>query len=306
MGFCILSLDGGGVRGVYTAVLLQRLSEAVPGWLDRVDLFAGTSTGGILALGLARGLSPAQLVALYRDNARVIFDDSWWDDLRDLGRLAGAEFDNVALKKVLERELGPGTLGDLPRRVLIPAFDLDPGPEAHPRCWRPKFLHNYPGPGSDEGVPIVDAALRTSAAPTYFPSYQGFVDGGVAANNPAMCALAQALDADTGNQRVGDVRLLSLGTGVRAQFIEGDRHDWGFGQWARPLVELMIEGSMGVADYQCRRLLGDAQYLRVAPLLPQAIGLADADRVDALIAYAEAVALEPAITWLTRAFGADA
>src|SRR5213594_5028603 len=90
----ILSMDGGGIRGLYAAVLLDRLTREVPTLVERVDLVAGTSTGGIIALGLAHGLAPADLVALYRDRAKEIFDDSWLDDLKDLGGLTGADYDN--------------------------------------------------------------------------------------------------------------------------------------------------------------------------------------------------------------------
>jgi patatin-like phospholipase/acyl hydrolase len=102
----ILGVDGGGIRGLYAAVLLDRLTREVPTLVDGVDLVAGTSTGGIIALGLALGLAPADLVALYRDRAKEIFDDSWLDDLKDLGGLTGADYDNDKLKTLLEDVFG--------------------------------------------------------------------------------------------------------------------------------------------------------------------------------------------------------
>ena len=81
----ILSLDGGGIRGLLTAIILERLNLTNPGWLDKVDLLAGTSTGGIIALGLANGLTPTQLRNLYQKKGEKIFDDSWLDDLKDIG-----------------------------------------------------------------------------------------------------------------------------------------------------------------------------------------------------------------------------
>jgi len=184
----ILSVDGGGIRGLYAAVLLDRLTLEVPTLVDRVDLVAGTSTGGIIALGLAHGLAPADLVALYRDRAKEIFDDSWLDDLKDLGGLTGADYDNENLKKLLGEIFGKRTtLKQLKKRVLVPTFDLDnESPAPGKRMWKPKFFHNYPGPDSDGEELVVDVALRTSAAPTYFPTYQGYIDGAVVANNPAM------------------------------------------------------------------------------------------------------------------------
>src|SRR5689334_20922503 len=101
MAYRIVSFDGGGVRGIYTAVLLQRLCEQVPDLTEKADLLAGTSTGGIIALGLAAGHPASELVALYRDNAAKIFDSSWLHELTDLGGLAGAEFDNKNLEHIL-------------------------------------------------------------------------------------------------------------------------------------------------------------------------------------------------------------
>src|SRR2546425_6914600 len=108
-GYRILRVDGGGIRGLYAAVLLDRLAREVPTLVNSVDLVAGTSTGGIIALGLAHGLAPADLVALYRDRAKEIFDDSWLDDLKDLGGLTGADYDNDQLKKLLEEVFGKKT-----------------------------------------------------------------------------------------------------------------------------------------------------------------------------------------------------
>src|SRR5713101_8997211 len=230
----ILSVDGGGIRGLYAAVLLDRLTREVPILVDRVDLVAGTSTGGIIALGLAHDLAPADLVALYRDRAKEIFDDSWLDDLKDLGGLTGADYDNDKLKAVLEGVFGKKTrLKQLKKRVLVPTFDLDnESPAPCKRMWKPKFFHNFPGPDSDGKELVVDVALRTSAAPSFFPVYQGYADGGVFANNPAMAALAQALEPTTGKQNLADVILLSLGTGRGNQFITTQDADWGWVQWA--------------------------------------------------------------------------
>ncbi|HEU5013852.1 MAG TPA: patatin-like phospholipase family protein [Roseiflexaceae bacterium] len=301
----ILSLDGGGIRGAFTARLLARLDGALPGFLQRFDLFAGTSTGGILALGLAAGLSPDELVDLYRDNGAAIFDDSWLDNLKDLGNVAGAQYSNTNLTRVLSdifAKRNVVTLDDLPKRVLIPSFDLDDGQDPRrkadkPRTWKPKFFHNYPGADSDGAERIVDVAMRTSAAPTYFPSYGRFIDGGVVANNPSMAALAQALNDKTGKQQVGDVCMLSLGTGTNPTFIAGDNHDWGVAQWARPIISLMMDGGMGVADYECAQIL-DSRYHRLSCILDEVIPLDCYQKVDILIKYADAVDISATVAWL--------
>src|SRR5438309_1386415 len=148
---------------------------------------------------------------------------------------------------------------------------------------------------------VVDVALRTSAAPTYFPTYQGYIDGAVVANNPAMAALAQALDAGTGKQALQDVRLFSLGTGVNPAYVAGKELDWGYAQWAKPLIALMVDGMMGVADYQCARLL-QHRYFRLAPILPERIGLDDVDKIADLVKDAQDVDIQGAVAWLTRYF----
>ncbi len=296
----ILTFDGGGIRGVYTAVLLRRLSQQVPGFLDRAQLLAGTSTGGILALAIAKGLTADELVKLYQDNGKQIFARSLLREIGDLGDLIGAKYDNANLKQILRDKLGGGTLNDLlPRHVLVSSFDLDlPG---KPRTWSPKFFHNFAGDDSDGTEKVVDVALRTSAAPTYFPVYQGYVDGGVVANNPSMPALAQALDRGTGKQELTDIRLFSVGTGVSPTFISGDSHNWGVAQWAHSLVDMMIEGMMGVADYECSRVLRE-KYFRLAPILPAPVAMDAVDKIPELIADANNVDLTSAASWLKANF----
>ena len=301
--YCILALDGGGIRGLYTAVLLDRLSEMVPGFTDRADMLVGTSTGGILALGLAKGIAIKDLIALYQNNGNAIFSRTFWHEIRDLGDLTGSKYDNDKLIGIIENTFGELTLDDLlPRHVLVPSFDLDNQavPPA-PRMWKPKFFHNFQGTDSDGQEKIADVALRTSGAPTYFPVYQGYVDGGVVANNPAMAALAQAIDSDTGGQQLANLRIFSVGTGLTPQFVSGEMLDWGLAQWAPVLANMMIEGMMGVADYECARLLGN-KYFRLGPVLPGPVPLDCAEKIPSLIAYAEAVDISEAVKWLKSNF----
>ena len=257
----ILSIDGGGVRGLLVTVLLQQLDGRLPGWRDRADLLAGTSTGGIIALGLAKGLTPTALRSLYYDKSPRIFGDSLLDDIRDLGRVVGAEFSNRNLRQELESVFGATRLQDLRKRVLISSFDLDnDDPDPNKRTWKPKFFHNFPGTDTDGGQRAADVALYTSAAPTYFPSVDGYVDGGVVANNPSMAALAQSLDRRARipqRPSIDEISLLSMGTGRSLSRIAGSRHDWGYAQWAKPLLRLMFDAVSGIPDYQCRQILGD-------------------------------------------------
>ena len=261
----ILSLDGGGVRGLLTAVLLEQLEQRLPGWLQEVDLIAGTSAGGIIAVGLADGMTAQEVRAFFYTKTPIIFADSLTDDVQDLGNFIGADYGNRGLRQELIRVFGTRTLGELKRQVLIPAFDLDNGEDHSPRHWRPRYFHNYPCATTYCHERIVDVALRTSAAPTVFPTIDGYVDGGVVANNPAMVALSHTLDRSMEHRpmpELAQVRLLSIGTGLVNTYIPGQRHDWGVTQWAKPLIQIMLDGLIGVPDYQCNQLLGN-QYHRL-------------------------------------------
>jgi uncharacterized protein len=296
----ILALDGGGIRGLLTAILLERLEAARPGLLAKVNLFAGSSTGGILALGLAAGRTPSQARELYEKRGRQVFADSRWDNLRDLGHAVRAQYSNTELKRVLQAEFGSMTLGELPHRVLVAAFDLENDPHLPPqlRTWKPKFFHNFLGRDSDAHEKVVDVAMRTSAAPSYFPIYQGYIDGGVVAGNPSMAALAQALEPNTGKQALADITLLSLGTGRNNRSIPAQTNDWGWVQWAPHIINIVLDGTSGIADYECRQLLGD-RYHRLNPYLPERIDLDDVSKIPRLREIGERVMLEPTLEWLT-------
>ena len=303
--FRILSLDGGGIRGLITAILLARLDaeQGLRAWLEHADLVAGTSTGGLIALALARGTSLAEIRALYEERGRSIFDDSWLDNLKDLGNIIGAQYHTGKLQAELQRLFGAARLRDLGKRVLIPTFDLDnEDPRPDQRRWKPKLFHNFPGPDSDGAALAWKVGLYTSAAPTYFPTVEGFVDGGVFANNPAMCALAQSQDARIGRRpALHNVALLSLGTGSSLLYVKGRKHDWGYAQWSRALLGVMFDGTIGIADYQCRQLLG-TRYHRLAPRFApgEAFPLDAIERIPEMVAFAERVDIAPAAAWLRR------
>ena len=301
----ILSFDGGGLRGVVTAVLLERLQRRFPTLLDDVALMAGTSTGGLIALGLRKGLTAAALRDLYLQRGAEIFSSGLLRRLRSLGKLAGAEYDGEPRAAVFRDVLGEQTrLADLSGAVMVTAFDLD-NESADPqrRQWKPKIFHNLPGGDSDGAVPAWQAAMMTTAAPTYFPSHDGHVDGGVFANNPSMCALAQTQDARSGSPVPwADIRLLAFGTGTPRTFIPGATQDWGYAQWAPKLIDLMMDGVMGIADYQCRMMLGDDQYARYAPYFPPGrdVPMDDVGQLPWLRQWGEQLPLDPLVAWIER------
>ena len=194
--YLILSCDGGGIRGLLTAKVIERLQNEVP-FLDKVDLFAGTSTGGIIALGLAHNLSPAELVALYRDRGPEIFTVnssrhparsrfleflSGLDaKVRELLRsfqfdpldLIHPRYSNAGLRRVLTQHFGKATMGDLRRSAVVTTLRLF----SEARNWAPLVLHNVGEANADAAdirvqdkqtlsTKLVDAALCTMPPPS--------------------------------------------------------------------------------------------------------------------------------------------
>ncbi|SRR6266511_1864719 len=299
----VLTVDGGGVRGVIPAVVLERLcaEPGLEGWLDRVDLLAGTSTGGLVALSLAAGIDVSELRRLYEERAGYVFADSFLDDIKDLGKLLGADYDVANLEREVHRVLGDRTLGQLDKRVLITTFALDNEAPIE-RSWKPKLFHNFPGADSDGDALAYRVGTATAAAPTYFATFDGYIDGGVFATNPSMCALAQTQDSripPDERASLDEVRLLSLGTGRSLHRIEGKTHDWGYVQWVRPLIDLMLDGVNGIAHYQCSQLLGE-RYHRLAPTFPpdRQIGTDAVGDVPYLVDFASSLDLTSTADWL--------
>jgi uncharacterized protein len=307
----ILSLDGGGIRGVLTASILERLEADCPGFMSKIDLFAGTSTGGILALGLASGLNPTQARELYERSGSRVFAPPAFHLLAGLHKLdqwVEADYANHPLKEVLSEEFGSQTLGELKKSVLVTSFALDNKYSGNPqRQWKPKIFNNL-GQDPDRKEKVVDVALRTSAAPTYFPVYQGFVDGGVVANNPTMCAFAQAISqGESGAKQTDDnIRILSVGTGVNLKFIEvnDENENWGFIQWIPQLISLILDGSVDLVNYQCRQIMGE-KYLRLNPVIYQPISLDDVGQIGTLKKIAQGIDPDiwsQAVNWVNKNF----
>ncbi|MDX2438891.1 MAG: patatin-like phospholipase family protein [Acidobacteriota bacterium] len=301
----VLSIDGGGIRGIVTTVMMQRLAATpgLEGFLDKVDLIAGTSTGGLLALAIGRGLGLEEIRNLYIDDGPEIFDDSWIDDLLDLGKLRGADYKTAPMRRVFKRVLGENTtLGQLEKHVLITAFDLDNvHPKKRKRTWKPKLFHNFKGPRNDRSELVYKVGLYTAAAPTYFPTVDGYVDGGVYATNPSMCALAQTQDERYLDPPVEmkDVVLLSLGTGTSLFHIKGKNLNWGYAQWIKPLISLMLDGVSGIADYQCAQMLRD-RYHRLAPVFPPdvSIPMDGVKKIPYMIDFANGLRLSKTTAWM--------
>lgn len=272
----LLCISGGGVRGMQPATYLVEIEKRTPRFVEAIDLIAGTSTGGLIALALAAGFDGLYIQRMYLEKAQQIFSRSFWRALTSLWGLIGAKYDNDGLRKILEEMFPAGLrLGDLKKRVLVPCFRLD-STQDEVRLWEPVFFHNEPdSPYLDELV--VDVALRTTAAPTYFPSYQGYIDGGVATNSPVVAAIAHAVARGHSTQ---DLVVAHLGTGYTSKYIERDRLDWGKLQWAPRIADLMIDANRMTNETHGRQLLTKR---------PGERALAAADLTQTIAAFSQAL-----------------
>jgi uncharacterized protein len=305
--FRILSFDGGGIRGLLSTVLIQRLIEEsfVPDFISSVNMFAGTSTGGLIALGLAAEIPLDEIKNLYLEAGPEIFSEHLFDQIVDLGNLLGAHYSNKVLGRWLHEIFGDKTLGELKRKVIVPAFELDNVGDLQPgehRRWKVKIFHNLPNREADNDRLLRDIALYSCSAPTLFPVTDGFIDGSVVANNPSLCALAQALDRRWwSHPHLSDIRLLSIGSGQRIAYLKGGRHNWGVVQWGSKIIPILLESSQEITDFQCSQLLGRSQYCRVQPMFEADFQIDSADRIPEILEFARnGVDLAPAAVWINE------
>lgn len=268
----ILALDGGGLRGIFTAAVLAEAEDAYgPAFLDSFDLLAGTSTGGILALGLASGRTCRRMLGFYLEAGSEIFRKP-----RRIRRVTGPKYDRRPLDDLLRQELGETTrMNDLRKSVCITAYELVSGTT---RVWKDDHSPEL-RVGGDMRVWKVAAA--TSATPTYFAPVQldvsdSQVDGGVWGNNPAIVGITEAVRY--AGRDIGDIRLLSIGT--TSQLLRVSSHEeavgMGLKDWVFKGLDL-VQGSSSMAnDNQARLLLSEDAYLRLDSERARKIKLDDA------------------------------
>lgn len=260
----ILSIDGGGIRGIIPAVVLARLERQTGQRVaDLFDLVAGTSTGGILALGLCRPgenrrpmYSAEDMASLYEKEGAKIFSSSVWRKVRSLGSLAEERYSAEGIEGVLKQYFGDARLKDACTEVIIPSYEIE---RRMPFFFKSAMARKRAG----YDFPFWQAARATSAAPTYFepakvpvegsPDYWALIDGGVFANNPAACAL---VEAKTLFPQATRFLIVSLGTGTNQPRLDiAKAQKWGTAGWLRPILDIVLDGVSATVDYQLQQLL---------------------------------------------------
>ncbi|MGH8002739.1 MAG: patatin-like phospholipase family protein [Brasilonema sp.] len=308
----VLSIDGGGIRGIVPAMILAKIEEKTKKPIHELfDLIAGTSTGGILSLGLVKPnkdneaeFSAEDLVKLYTDERnkifkkRKIFDlpfDKWpfnnlllfrlLESLRtslDLQispeELIRSKYTRDEKEKVIKSRLGKTPLNKALTEVIITSYAIN---KRIPLL----FTSN---PDKEElksnnfhricsGYTMYNAAMATSAAPTFFKPYSPeyisserekylFIDGGVIANNPTYIAIIEAMksyEIKIGTIGLQEILVVSLGTGAVAEPFSKETEKWGLIQWVKPLINIVFSGQSEIITYQMEHLLSkDKQYYR--------------------------------------------
>lgn len=332
MTFKILSCDGGGIRGLITALLIQDLDQKY-NLIKKADGFAGTSTGGLIALALANGTAIADIVEIYQTKGKEIFECNGWcfgeaeesftneanSNLERPGYRASM-YTNAGLLKIAKNLFHDAKLSDLSKLAVINTARLwDPKIQSWAPC---TFSSDKNNPFSN--ISLCDAALATSAAPTYFPPYQisglgYFVDGGLFANNPSVTAIAETLSSRK-IQSLDDMRLLSIGTGMSPEGITpksiGNPLDWGISSWLWPfksgtvpsvaLLKLTMDATSKNSELEAKRLLND-KYQRGNFTLLNPLALDDwkntADLVKQTQAYLMTDDWKTVCQWVEKCWG---
>ena len=295
----VLSMDGGGIRCLMHPIILRRVLARYPTFLDCTALFCGCSGSAAMATMLVCGFTPEQVGACCELSA-----------MRTLRKpegngVTGVKFTSQWLRLMADLLYGDIRLKDLARHVLIPAYQLDNGaPAPDRRKGETVLMHNLvPGPTSD--ITVTDACMRSSAAPTYFRCYQGFVDGGVFANNPSACAWPVLLGPAPHGLALApaDLVCLSLGTGnAHRRFIDDERLiDGGIYQWGLNVLDLFNTAALEFNDSSGRLLLGDRYYRHHPCLLGQGpIKLDNWKCAPILKNFAETIPLDPLFAWIEK------
>ena len=255
--FRVLALDGGGIRGIFTASFLATVEPLAGARIaDFFDLVVGTSTGGIIALAIALGIPARRVLDLYLDAGPRIFRRSCRARM-----LFRPKYRNGELARVLWQVFGERSLNDALTPVCIPSYELT---SSYPRIWKDDHALDSPDGGR---TPAWQVALATSSAPIYFPAVtvghgDSHVDGGLYANNPSLIGLTEAVRYF--RQPLERVRILSVGAGERAERIPFEQaRQMGVWQWKTALYEHMLIAQARSAHEITRRLLSPDQYLRI-------------------------------------------
>ena len=271
--FSVLTLDGGGIRGAYTAAVLATIEkETGKRVVNYFDLVVGTSTGGIIALALATGLSASRILELFEQRGKDIFPSNF---LGWISQVTRPKYSQEQLAVVLEQYLGNKTLGELDQKVVITAYNATRNDL--------KRFRNFPIKGfeGDLDLPAVLVAQATAAAPTYFGGVQiadnkdakdagvltTYLDGGICVNSPVIVGITEALCHF--NIPRDKIKMLSIGT-LYEKFRKGERNiNGGYTHWWDDSVGVIMHGQQASAVNLAEDIIPAEHFVRITKELPE-------------------------------------
>lgn len=265
----VLSIDGGGIRGIIPAMVIAHIERKLGKPAHELfDLMVGTSTGGILALGLSRPgsgrqaqFSARRVVKLYEEQGNKIFEYSLWRKLRTVGGILEEAYSHEVLEDILGKYFAGAKLGNCEVPTMVTSYDIQNRRTVFLKSWH----------ADHQSLLCRDAARATSAAPTYFepkPLDTGdvasvLIDGGIFMNSPSVSAYAEARKLFPGDS----IAVLSLGTGELTRPIPFEEaRTWGSALWVMSLLDCMFDGVSKAADHQMQLFLGERYQRLQTPL----------------------------------------
>ena len=271
----ILSIDGGGIRGILPGIVLNQIEEKLQKktndpnlrLADMFDFMAGTSTGGILTLAYLTPnennrpkLKATEAVNLYLDRGDEIFDVNLWQKIKSGKGITDEKYDASELEEALDDTFGDIMLSNLLKPCIISSYDIRNG--------KPHFFKQHKAQNNISDFKVKDVARATSAAPTYFETARiknklgtpyPLIDGGVFVNNPALVAYSEVrtmnlLDTDH-FPTAKDMMIVSIGTGSVSKNYEFKKaKDWGAVGWIKPIIEIMMSGNSQTVHYHLTQI----------------------------------------------------
>jgi hypothetical protein len=280
----LLTIDGGGIRGIYAAHVLQRIESEYKILFHRdFDLIAGTSTGSIIAAALALRIPLSDVLNLYQTVGPKIFRSRLWS----FDGLLAPKYSSRPLRRALENVFQDYRLKDTKTRLLIPATDIGNGcVHVFKSAYDPGFIR-------DPEVKIVDAVIASCSAPVYFApvrvdSYQ-LCDGGLWANNPALVAVTEAMTR-LGKDR-SEILLLSIGTGIGKNYysLKGAHRLWGFitGWGPKKFISMLLNLQSATANNVTKLLLDPGKTMAINFESDMPLAFDDTSQIDDMVSRAD-------------------
>lgn len=294
----ILSIDGGGIRGIVPGLILDYIEQQTGQPIaESFDIISGTSTGGIIALGLQAKkndgalYSAKEITEIYTKHGEDIFKRNWF--MKTIGQmgLTNCKYKHHALEKKLTEYFHDQRLSDIDNPTLVTSYNMTYG--------QPLFFKSHKAKQDpDRDYYLRDVARSTSAAPTYFKPHPivikgeddnkklcKTIDGGVYVNNPAMCGYIEAIKFARERNSNEEIYLVSLGTGEVGKLLDADGSGgWGLIKWLVPLFDIMFDGASDSVNYHLEKLLNPVEgspkhYFRIQPELDRK-GMKNMDNTD--------------------------